>query len=98
MIGFRLGIFLLLALPVAACTAPREPRKCPMGSLAHIEAPERIAMQTAAEATAKYGYTNFTVLRNEGSGDSYKMLIKMSDVGEDEKTSFVSYGLMARLR
>jgi hypothetical protein len=50
-----------------------------MGAMAHIEAPRRLAMQTAFATTAKYGYTDFTILREEDSGENFKMLIKMSD-------------------
>jgi hypothetical protein len=72
--------FFVLSLVVllGAC-ASDEPRKCPMGAMAHIEAPRRLAMQTAFATTAKYGYTDFTILREEDSGENFKMLIKMSD-------------------
>ncbi len=73
------GFLVLASFLLVACAAPHEPRKCPMGNLAHIEAPEHMAMQTAAQATEKHGYDEFTIVSAQGRGNDYKMLIKMSD-------------------
>lgn len=62
-------------------------RQCPLGNTTEVSVtsnvdPRSFALETAAKAALRDGYERFQVVRGEGRGDSYVMLVKMIPVGD----------------
>lgn len=91
----RLSFVTFASLLTVACATSQQVadsgRQCPLGNTTEVSvtseiSPRDFALETAAKAAIRDGYESFQIVRGEGQGDSYVMLVKMIPVGDTNMT------------